>query len=61
MPREEVLHERHGPLLERLGEHGVVREEERVRRDLPGLVPRHVLLVDEDAHELGDGERRVRL
>ena len=28
-------------------------------RDLPGLLPGHVLLVDEDAHQLGDSQRRV--
>ena len=39
----------------------MVRVEERVGRDLPRLVPRDVLLVDEDAHELGDRERRVRV
>ena len=56
-----MLHEANGPLLERLGEDGVVREEERVADDVPGLVPRHLLLVDEHAHELGNRERRVGL
>ena len=56
-----MLHETDRPLLKRFGEDGVVREEERVAGDLPGLVPWNVLLVDKDAHELGDGERRVRL
>lgn len=39
----------------------MVREEERVGDDIPGLVPGDVLLVDEDAHQFGDGERRVGL
>jgi hypothetical protein len=59
--REEVLEERDGPLLERLGQHGVVRVEEGVGDDLPRGVPRLILLVDEDAHELGYRERRVGL
>lgn len=30
-------------------------------RHVPGEVPRLTLLVDEDPHELGDGEGRVRV
>jgi hypothetical protein len=39
----------------------VVRVEEGVGDDLPRGLPRLVLLVDEDAHQLGDRERRVCL
>ena len=59
MPRQQVLHERDRPLLQRLGEDSVVGVEERVGGNLPGGVPGHVLLVDEDAHELDNGESRV--
>ncbi len=39
----------------------MVREEECVRHDLPCLIPRDVLLIDKETHQLGDGKRRVRL
>ena len=39
----------------------VVREEERVRDNFPRFVPGDILLIDEDAHELDDGERRVSI
>jgi hypothetical protein len=41
---EEMLHERNGPLLERLGKHGVVRVSE-------GLLNDYVLLASECTHE----------
>ena len=59
--REQALHHRHGPLLERLGEDRVVRVARRAAREVPGRIPVNALLVDEDAHELGDDERGVRL
>lgn len=34
----------------------MVRVEERVGDDAPGFVPGKILVVDEDAHQLGDGE-----
>jgi hypothetical protein len=39
----------------------VVREEERVRDDAPGNVPREIFLVEQDAHQLGHRERGVGL
>ena len=32
-----------------------------LRHDVPGVIPLELLLVDEDAHELGDDERGVRV
>ena len=61
VPREKVLHERDRPFLQRFWQHGVVREEERVRDDVPGRLPWDVFLVNEDTHELWDGKRRVGL
>ena len=57
--REDALHHRDGPLFERLGEDGVVGVADGARREIPRLVPLHALLIDEDAHELGDDERGV--
>jgi len=39
----------------------VVRERDRRLRDLEGAIPGHALVVDEHAHELGHGDRRVRV
>lgn len=39
----------------------MVRVEERVRDELPRNVPRQVLLINEDAHELNDAQRGVRI
>ena len=47
--------------LEGLGKDGVVSEEERVGNDVPGGIPWEVLLIEKDAHELGDGEGWVGL
>ena len=47
------------PLLEGLGEEGVVRVGEGVPGDLPGRLPAHPVDVHEEAHELGHPERGV--
>ncbi len=57
VPRHDALEQRDGPLLQRLRHQGVVRVAHRRLRDLPGLLPREVALVDEDAHQLRHRER----
>src|SRR5271163_1078665 len=47
------------PGLQRLGQQGVVGIAERRDRDVPGLVPVQVALVDQQPHELGDRDRRM--
>ena len=49
------------PLLQGLGQQGVVGVGERPPGEVPGLVPAEVRLVEQDAHQLGDGQRRVRV
>ena len=61
MPRQQPLEERHGPGLERLGQQGVVCVREHAPRDRPGRLPLELVLVDEQPHQLGDRERRVRV
>ena len=48
-----------GPLLERLGQDGVVGVGHRVGHDLPGLVPRQALFVHKNAHELRAAHGRM--
>jgi len=59
VPREQVLQQRNGPLLESFGKDSMVGEEECVGDDFPGIVPRNLLLIDENAHEFWNGESRM--
>jgi hypothetical protein len=61
MPGEETLEQAHRPHLQRLGEQGVVGVSEGRDGHLPRLVPGHVLLVDHQPHQLGDGHGRMRV
>ena len=56
-----ALNEALRPSLERLGHDGVVRVVKALGDNLPRLVPLEIILVHEDAHELGDHESRVRV
>ncbi len=49
------------PLLERLGHHRVIRVAEARLGQLPRLLPLDQLDVDEQSHQLGDRDRRVRV
>lgn len=42
-------------------EDGVVGIEERVGDDLPGRIPRKILIVNENPHQFRDGKRGVGL
>ncbi len=61
MAREDAGEERHAPLFERLGEKRVVGVAEGLRDDFPSGVPVEIVLVQEDAEELGDGDGGVRV
>src|SRR5688572_8129665 len=60
-PWQQAREQRQPPGLESLGQQRVIRIRERAAREVPRLVPRHEMLVDEQPHELGDGDRRVRV
>eukprot|EP00047_Mylnosiga_fluctuans_P003292 m.228426 g.228426 ORF g.228426 m.228426 type:complete len:867 (+) comp11740_c0_seq1:45-2645(+) len=59
--RQHALQQRHRPALEGLGQDGVVGVREGLAADVPGLGPRQALQVDQDAHELRNGQRGVRV
>ena len=59
--RQHPAKQRHRPALERLGQDGVVGVGKGPGRHLPGCLPIELLEVDQQPHELGDGERRVRI
>jgi hypothetical protein len=50
---------RQRPGFQRLRQQGVVGVAEGGHRDFPGLVPGQVVLVDQEPHQLGDGDGRV--
>ena len=56
---EELGEHADGPLLQGLGQDGVVGVAHDLRHDVPGVIPLELLLVDEDAHELGAAHGRV--
>ncbi len=56
-PREQVDR----PLLERFRHDRVVRVRAGACRQIPGLVPAVAVLVHEEAHKLGDRDRRMRV
>ena len=57
--REDAIEDLHLPPLQGFSQHGVVGVSEGVGDDLPGLVPAHAVLIEQDAHELGDGQHRM--
>ena len=59
--RQQRLEHVDWPLLECLRHDRVVRVGNRVLRDSPCLIPLEALLINEDAHELGDAECRMRV
>ena len=61
VPRHDALEQGHGPFLEGLRQQRVIRVAHRRLRDLPRGVPGQLPLVHQDAHQLGDGQRRMRV
>ena len=59
--RQRLTHHVLRPLLQRLGHDGVVGVGDGVPGQALGDLPGQVLLVHEDAHQLGDDQRRVRV
>ncbi len=59
--RQQRLHQLLRPALQRLGKHGVVCVGDGVRRNIPRRVPVEARVVHQDAHELGDDERGMRV
>ena len=59
MARQQPLEQLDRPGLQRFRQQRVVGVGERGDGDLPGLVPAEIVQVDEDAHQLGDGEARM--
>ena len=61
MARQHAFEESDAPLLQSLGQQGVIGVGEGFRDNRPSGIPRHLLLVDEQAHELDDSDGGVRV
>ena len=59
MARQQPFEQFDRPGLERFRQQRVVGVGQRRHRDLPGIVPADVVEIDQDAHQLGDGEARM--
>ena len=59
VPRQEPLEHVQRPGFQRLGQQGVVGVGQRCHGNLPGLIPAEAPLVDQQPHQLGNGDRRV--
>src|SRR5262245_55026066 len=59
MPWDQHLEQLDRPLLEGLREQGVVGIREGTYGEFPGLLPAALPLIEQDAHQFGDSERRV--
>ena len=61
MPRQQRAEEIDRPFLQRLGQQRVIGVGEGRARHRPRFVPAERVLVHEQAHQLRDGDRRVRV
>src|SRR2546427_7747553 len=61
MPRQKATDQFNRPRLERLGQNGVIRVAEDALSDAPGAIPFEQLLIDENAHQFGNGDRWMRV
>ena len=59
VPRQHLAEHGQRPVLQRFRQQRVVGVGEGPARDLPGRLPFHAVLVDQQAHELGHGDGRV--
>lgn len=59
MPRQHAGEERQRPLFQCLGKQRVIGVGKGLAGDRPGLVPWHVVLVHQQAHQLGDADGRM--
>ena len=58
---ETNLEEMDWPLFQGLGQQGVIGVCQRPRGQIPGLVPAEPGLIQQEAHQLGHGQRRMRV
>ncbi|MNO99241.1 hypothetical protein D3C76_910070 [compost metagenome] len=61
VPRQHALHQAYRPGFQGFGQQGVIGIGQRLDGDLPGAVPLNAVFIDQQTHQLGNGDRRVRV
>ncbi len=61
VPRHHHLEPFHRPLLQRFGQQRVVRVAQRSARQVPGLIPSQLRVVEQNPHQLRHRDRRMRI
>ncbi len=61
MARQDALEQMHRPGFQRLGQECVVGVGERAHGDFPGIAPRQAVHVDEQPHQFGNRDARMRV
>ena len=61
VPRQQPTEQLDRPAFQRFRQQRVVGVAQRGARDGPGLLPGEVVVVDQDPHQLGDRDRRMRV
>ena len=61
MARQQYFEPGERPLFERFGEQGVIGVGQRPLRQIPGLLPAKMRLVEQDPHQLRHRHRRMRV
>ena len=59
--RKQSFKPRHRPFLQSLGQQGVIGVSKRLLRQVPGLIPSHVHVVQQDSHQFRDRHGRMRV
>src|SRR6516165_2161736 len=59
VPRENAFEQWHWPALQRFWQQCMISVGESADGNLPGLVPRDVVMIDKDAHQLCDRDARM--
>ena len=59
MPRQQTGKHAQRPALEGFWHEGVVRVGECFAGNIPGLIPIHLVFIQQQAHQLGDGDGRM--
>ena len=59
MPRQHIVEPFERPCLQRLRQQRMVRVGQRPLREIPGLIPSQMRLVEQDTHEFGNGHGRM--
>ena len=61
LPRQQFLKIAEWPFFERFGQQGVIGVAQSLLRDVPGFVPLEMRFIEQNAHQFGNGQGRMRI